>query len=95
MNPKRIPHSLTRCTVGAALVGTLSATVLAKPADNPFTLTPLQDGYLQVAVTAVQSGELADKTQEGSCGANMGKGQEGSCGANMDKASPGGNRKQP
>lgn len=65
-------HTLTpaAAVIGAALVGSLSATQLANADENPFAAEPLDSGYLMLA-------------SEGSCG--EGKcGGEGSCGAKDD-----------
>jgi hypothetical protein len=46
------------CAVGAALAGSLTGTSLADTSANPFGVTPLHGGYMQVAM------------EEAECGAN-------------------------
>lgn len=84
--------------IGAALVGTLSTADLANAADQPFGLTPLARGYLQVAKNESETKCGANKAaSEAKCGGSMSAGQapspdkglsegtcgEGKCGGNM------------
>jgi len=56
--------------LGFAMAGTLAAST-AGAAENPFGLSELESGYMQLA--------LSDKTSEGKCGAEV-KAKEGKCG---------------
>ncbi|TVQ87509.1 MAG: low-complexity protein [Chromatiaceae bacterium] len=75
-------HSITPVTaiVGAALVGSLSASDLAQAATDPFLITPLESGYVHLAGAEGQCGE--GKCGEGTCGKEDGEGKcgEGKCG---------------
>ena len=61
--------------VGAALVGGLSTANLANAADNPFSATQLESGYMLLAGTEGKCGE--GKCGEGKCG-------EGKCGSDKE-----------
>ncbi|MGR9045015.1 MAG: HvfA family oxazolone/thioamide-modified RiPP metallophore [Gammaproteobacteria bacterium] len=63
--------------MGSAVVSTFAATAAHAEA-NPFGMTELSSGYMQVA-EAKQAGEMK-------CGANMGT--EGKCGASMNMGTP-------
>ena len=65
--------------IGAAMVGTLSLGT-AQAADNPFGLSELGSGYMQVAQAEGKcGGEKA--TTDGKCGGEKAT-TEGKCGAN-------------
>lgn len=61
--------------VGAAFAGGLMLSGAATAAENPFGMTELQSGYMQVA------GGHEGKCGAGKCGGNMSKSMEGKCGA--------------
>ena len=71
--------------IGAAVVGTLSATS-AVSAENPFAMQELDSGYMQLA-----GGHMEGKCGEGKCGGSAaapaktteGKCGEGKCGGSM------------
>ena len=71
--------------IGAAVVGTLSATS-AVSAENPFAMQELDSGYMQLA-----DGHMEGKCGEGKCGSSAaapaktaeGKCGEGKCGGSM------------
>jgi uncharacterized low-complexity protein len=69
--------------VGVAFVTSVALSTTALAADNPFTATDLESGYL-LAGGDGEEGKCGegkcggDKGEEGSCG--EGKGEEGSCG---------------
>ena len=71
--------------IGAALVGTLSATDLAQAAGNPFAAEQLENGYLMLAGEgSCGEGKCGAKDDgEGKCGSKddgEGKCGEGKCG---------------
>ena len=69
--------------IGAALVGSLSATNLAHAADNPFGAEQLEGGYLMLAEGSCGEGKCGSKDDgEGKCG-NKDDG-EGKCGNKDD-----------
>ncbi len=68
-------------TLGTSLLSGLSASTAhanasSSQTDNPFTLTELSSGYLQVAKSDDKSGSM--KMKDGACG-------EGKCGSSMMK----------
>lgn len=78
-------HTMTpaAAVIGAALVGSLSATNLAA-ADNPFGAEQLEGGYLMLAEGSCGEGKCGSKEDgEGKCGNKddgEGKCGEGKCG---------------
>ncbi|MGD2084451.1 MAG: low-complexity protein [Chromatiales bacterium] len=66
--------------IGAAFVGTLGMSGLAGAADNPFGLSELDSGYMQLA-----SSHGEGKCGEGKCGEGMMEKEkaEGQCGEGM------------
>lgn len=82
------PRKPVVTAIGAALVGSLSTADLANALDQPFKLTPLAQGYFQVASTDSEARCGANKgAKEGQCGGDkaMREGQcgEGKCGGSM------------
>jgi uncharacterized low-complexity protein len=81
---KKINKSPLAAAMGAAFISTLAAGT-ANAEANPFGMTELSSGYMQVAeASAAKAGEMA-------CGANMGgmakpKAAEGACAGNMKPA---------
>jgi uncharacterized low-complexity protein len=61
--------------MGAALTGGLLATGVANAAENPFGLSELGSGYMQVA-----GAHMEGKCGEGKCGGAKAKAEEGKCG---------------
>ena len=53
--------------IGAALVGTLSASVV-NAAENPFGLQQLDSGYMQIATSGTEGKCGGEKSSEGKCG---------------------------
>ena len=67
---KKMKKTPLAAAMGTAVISTLSAANI-NAAENPFAMTELSDGYMQLAE--------ADKGSEMKCGASMGM-KEGSCG---------------
>jgi len=85
---KKINKTPLAAAMGAALISTFAATA-ANAEANPFGMTELTSGYMQVA-----EADAANKTGEMSCGAAMGgmakpKAPEGSCAGNKKPAAAG------
>jgi uncharacterized low-complexity protein len=84
--------NLRPVAIGTAFVGSLALAGSAAAADNPFGLTALDGGYLQLAAAEGQSGSGSDelaklcaqKIRDGFCG--EGKCGEGKCGASLKEA---------
>ncbi len=74
---KKITNTTLACAVGAALAGSL-AMGSASAAENPFSMTQLDSGYMQLA------GSHEGKCGEGKCGGGDKKSEakcgEGKCG---------------
>lgn len=95
---KKISKTPLAAAMGVAFISTMTATAASAEA-NPFGMTELANGYMQVA-EAGKSGEMAcganmggmakPKTPEGACAgqktapAPVSKGSEGKCGDMMD-----------
>ena len=63
--------------VGAALAGSLAAaTGIANAADNPFGLSQLEGGYMQIAMEEGK-GEEGKAESEGKCGASKSESEGG------------------
>ena len=76
MSNKTTKNTLA-CAVGAAMIGSLTAVGSAAAAENPFGMTQLESGYMQLAMNEGKCG--GDKAmKEGKCG-------EGKCGADKAK----------
>lgn len=75
-------------TIGAAMATTLSAGSIANTETNPFAMSELSSGYMQVAEeekSETKEGKRGGKMKEGSCsagncGGKMKKDAEGECG---------------
>jgi uncharacterized low-complexity protein len=90
-NERRDPMAKRSCrkpvaaAIGAAFAGTLGMSGLAGAAENPFGLSELDSGYMQVA-----SSHGEGKCGEGKCGESKekseGKCGEGKCGESKEKA---------
>lgn len=85
---KKINKTPLAAAMGAALISTFAATA-ANAEANPFGMTELTSGYMQVA-----EADAGKKTGEMSCGAAMGgmekpKAPEGSCAGNKKPAAAG------
>jgi len=78
---KKFNKSPLAAAMGAAFISTFAATAVNAEA-NPFGMTELSTGYMQVAE--------ADKAAEMKCGASMGmaepKAKEGACAGNKPEA---------
>ncbi len=79
-------HSCTKkplaLAIGSAFAATLTVAPAANAADNPFGMTELSGGYMQVASEG--------KCGEGKCGGgSMKSGSEGKCGGGMKSKSEG------
>jgi uncharacterized low-complexity protein len=86
---QKITNKPLAYAVGAALAGTLSAGAVAA-AENPFGITPLDGGYMQLASS--HEGSCGGKKAEGACGGE--KKSEGSCGGEKkSEGSCGGEKK--
>ena len=70
---KKTQNNTLACAVGAVLVGSLAGTGVVNAAENPFGMTELQSGYMQLASKEGACGE-------GKCGGEMKKKKEGACG---------------
>jgi len=70
---KKTQNNTLACAVGAVLVGSLAGTGVVNAAENPFGMTELQSGYMQLASKEGACGE-------GKCGGDMKKKAEGACG---------------
>ncbi len=72
--------------VGAALLGSLAVSTNTQATENPFGITELNGGYMQMAMKEGKCGEGKCggnmKTDEGKCGGDM-KAKEGKCGGDM------------
>ena len=68
---KKLNKTPLAAAMGTAVVSTFAATAV-NAESNPFAMTELSDGYMQVA--------QSDTASEMKCGANMSKKVEGSCG---------------
>jgi len=74
-------------SIGAALTGTMLLAGSVNAADNPFGLSELNSGYMQVA--AAHEGKMAGKMMKKAEGAMEGKCGEGKCGGmKTDAAAP-------
>jgi uncharacterized low-complexity protein len=69
------------CAVGAALAGSLAMTG-AQAGENPFGMTQLESGYMQLASNHEgKCGGMAKPAMEGKCGGDKAKpAMEGKCG---------------
>ncbi|MGR9115467.1 MAG: hypothetical protein ACU85E_06850 [Gammaproteobacteria bacterium] len=74
---KKLNKTPLAAVMGTAVVSTLAATATYAET-NPFGMTELSSGYMQIA--------QAEKSGEMKCGANMGG--EGKCGASMNMGAP-------
>ncbi len=79
--------------IGSAFAATLAVAPSANAADNPFGMTELSGGYMQVASEGrcggMKSGSEG-KCGEGKCGGgSMKSGSEGKCGGDMKSKSEG------
>jgi uncharacterized low-complexity protein len=74
---KHLNKTPLAAAMGTAFISTLTATI-AQAEPNPFGMTELSNGYMQVA-EAEKSGQAMPGMKEGSCG-------EGKCGASMMSA---------
>jgi hypothetical protein len=74
------------CTIGAALIGSFSVFGTANASDNPFGLSQLDSGYLQVAMEEGKCGGAKKASEEmGKCGAKKEmETKEGKCGAKKE-----------
>ncbi len=78
--------------VNAALISTIVVTGVAQAQENPFEVTELSSGYMQVAEMACGAGMKMEKPKapEGACAGNKAttpattKSSEGKCGDMMD-----------
>jgi uncharacterized low-complexity protein len=83
---KQISKKPVALAMGAALTGGLLAAGTASAAANPFALTEMGSGYMQVA-----EGKCGGKAAEAKCGGN--KAEEAKCGGNKaEEAKCGGNK---
>ena len=64
--------------IGAALVGSTALTGTATAAENPFSVSELSSGYIQLAEAKCGEGKCGGKSAEGKCG-------EGKCGESKSK----------
>ena len=80
LETKKAP--IAKAVVAAITLGVAASAVSLSASANPFELTSLSGGYMQLAMEGSCGG---DKGKEGSCGGN--KAKEGSCGG--DKAKEG------
>jgi len=75
--------------VGAAVTGTLLVAGSVNAAENPFGMTEMKSGYMQLAEMEGKCGGNMPKAEEGKCGgkpkADEGKCGEAKCGANKAK----------
>jgi uncharacterized low-complexity protein len=77
MKKQNVKNTLA-LAVGAAVIGSMAATP-AGAAENPFGLTELDSGYMQVAESDMPEGKCGgEKQAEGKCGGE--KQAEGKCG---------------
>jgi len=74
---KKITNSTLACAVGAALAGSMAMSN-ANAAENPFGMTQLESGYMQLAEG--KCGGDMNKKMEGKCGGDKAKKMEGKCG---------------
>ena len=91
MSSKKTNLKTISLIAGTAFVGTLAASTVANAAENPFGMSELKSGYMQLADSSkgkegkcgegkCGEGKKADaKSKEGKCG--EGKCGEGKCGA--------------
>ncbi len=80
--------------IGAAFAVSMAASTVATAApagDNPFAMSELQSGYMQLAMEGkCGEGKKADmKKKDGKCGEGMKKEKEGKCGGDMKKKKEG------
>ena len=64
--------------VGTAFLASLATTSIAHASDNPFSVQPLEAGYLLAAADAAEGKCGEEKAAEGKCGED--KAAEGKCG---------------
>jgi len=73
--------------IGAAFVGSMALSGNAAAESNPFGMTELNGGYMQIASShegkcgAGKCGGSAEKSTEGKCGGSSSKSMDGKCGA--------------
>ena len=88
---KKINKSPLATAMGAALISTVSATAVYADT-NPFGMTELSTGYMQLAAAEMKCGaamNMDNKTAEGACAGEMhpkkaeAKASDASCGAMM------------
>ncbi len=70
--------------IGSAFAATLAVAPVAHAADNPFGMTELSGGYMQIAMEGKCGGDKATKAEgkcgEGKCGGDKAMKSEGKCG---------------
>ncbi|MDQ7090883.1 MAG: hypothetical protein Q9M50_09580 [Methylococcales bacterium] len=78
---KKTKHSSFILTLGTTLVSGLAATSVYAETSNPFVMTELTEGYMQLAAADTNTDDKdTSKMKAGSCG-------EGKCGGEMMKGS--------
>ncbi len=78
MSKKNI-RSAIATAIGASFLATVAASPVANAAGNPFSLTPLSEGY-QVAGKEGNCGSKKSKKKDASCGGKKAKKKDASCG---------------
>jgi len=75
--------------LGATFVTSLTGTMIANAAENPFSMTELSSGYMVSENAEGKCGEGKMKGTEGKCGEGKMKGTEGKCGEGKMKGTEG------
>lgn len=82
---KKIKQSPLLLAMGTTIVSGLSITAVQAENANPFLITELSDGYLQLAEADTKDENMTEKEEKGSGKMKAGSCGEGKCGGEMMK----------